>query len=57
MLELKEEKFRLSKRLDIPTDDIDDSLVVLLVSMDKFQTQIENRLESQTQQQFERWKV
>jgi hypothetical protein len=28
MLELKEEKFRLSKRLDIPTDDIDDSLVV-----------------------------
>ncbi len=54
MLELKEEKFRLSKRLDIPTDDIDDSLVVLLVSMDKFQTQIERRLESQTQQQFER---
>lgn len=54
MLELKEEKFRLSKRLDIPTDDIDDSLVVLLVSMDKFQTQIENRLESQTQEQFER---
>lgn len=54
MIELKEEKFRLSKRLDIPTEDIDDSLVPLLVSMDRFESQIEKRLASQEQQQFER---
>ena len=45
MLELKEEKFRLSKILDIPNDDMDDSLVPLLVSLDKFQTQEQKQFE------------
>jgi hypothetical protein len=45
MLELKEEKFRLSKILDIPTDDMDDSLVPLLMSLDKFQIQLEKRFD------------
>ena len=54
MLELKEEKFRLSKILDIPNDDMDDSLVPLLVSLDKFQIQLEKRFDTQEQKQFEK---
>ena len=54
MLELKEEKFRLSKIFDIPTDDIDDSLVPLLVSWDKFQIQLEKCFDNQEQKQFEK---